>query len=218
VDRRTTLEMRGPLHMRLGTTLESVQDRMEELVEEERQLTGICRPESLSSGRIISVFQYVCDCVASYRSVRSACLLSVCCPLCVCLSVFSFMICLPVRVRLCRQLQLDNTVVILLLHCCYTVVTLLLHCCYTVVILLSYCCYTVVTMLLCVVQYVCDCVASYRSERLLVIRFVCEEKFHILRERYRSVSLNLFLRQCMYDVISVCSQVLTLRTLSVTTV
>jgi hypothetical protein len=40
------------------------------------------------------------------------------------------------------------TVVILLLHYCYTVVTLLLHCCHTVVTLLLYCCCTVVTLLL----------------------------------------------------------------------
>jgi hypothetical protein len=40
---------------------------------------------------------------------------------------------------------LYNTVVILLLHCCYTVVTLLLHCCFTVVTLLLHWCYTVVT-------------------------------------------------------------------------
>jgi hypothetical protein len=41
-----------------------------------------------------------------------------------------------------------QTVVTLLLHCCYPVVTLLLHCCYTAVTLLLHCCFTVVTLLL----------------------------------------------------------------------
>jgi hypothetical protein len=39
-----------------------------------------------------------------------------------------------------------QTVVLLLLYCCYTVATLLLYCCYTVVTLLLHCCYTVVTL------------------------------------------------------------------------
>jgi hypothetical protein len=41
-------------------------------------------------------------------------------------------------------LQCCYTITTVSLHCCYTITTLLLHSCYTITTLLLHCCYTVV--------------------------------------------------------------------------